>query len=198
MPEYATLAEVKQRMPELGAGDDALITSLIFGVSAYFDRFTGQSFGSTTEVRTFSGNGSNQIFIRPPLTAAPTLVRVRSSTSEAWRTVPAGDIRLMPEGRTAGAPILWLEIGNTPTGADYLWPESDLTVEITGTWGRTGVPDDIREACLQTVVNLYRSRGSAGSDMEVGIGGTYMPDISKAMPLFAYNILRSYRRLVFA
>jgi len=185
-------------MPELGVSDDALITSLIFGVSAHFDRFIGQSLGSTTEVRTFSGNGSNQIFIRPPLTAAPTLVRVRSSTSEAWRTVPAADIRLMPEGRTAGAPILWLELGNTPTGADYLWPESDLTVEITGTWGRTAVPDDIREACLQTVVNLYRSRGSAGSDMEVGIGGTYMPDISKAMPLFAYNILRSYKRLVFA
>jgi hypothetical protein len=32
----------------------------------------------------------------------------------------------------------------------------------------------------------------------VGVGGTFMPDISKAMPLFAYNILRSYRRLVFA
>jgi len=198
MSEYATLSEVKARMPELGTSDDAVISTLIFGVSAYIDHMTGRSFGTETVARTFSGNGSNRIFIRPPLTAAPTLVRVRSNTGDAWRTVPAADIRLMPEGRATGEPILWLEIGNTPTGADYAFPASDLTVEITGTWGRTTVPDDIREACIETVVNLYRARGSAGSDMEVGVGGTYMPDIPKAIPAFAYTVLRSYKRLVLA
>lgn len=198
MAEYATLAEVKRRMPELGTSDDDVLTGLVIAVSAYFDHSTGQSFGSETSLRTFSGNGTNQVFIRPSLTAAPTLVRVRSNTSEAWRTVPAADIRLMPEGRRVGDPVLWLELGNTVTGTDYLWPESDQTVEITGTWGRSTVPDDIREACIETVVNLYRARGSAGSDMEVGVGGTYMPDIPKAIPAFAYTVLRSYKRLVLA
>ena len=103
-----------------------------------------------------------------------------------------------PKGDRSGDLILWLELGGTPTGTDYVWPLADQTVEITGSWGREDVPDDIREAAIQTVVNLYRSRGSAGSDMEVGVGGRFMPDISKAMPLFAYNILRSYKRLVFA
>ena len=184
-------------MPELGTGDDALITSLVYAVSAYFDRFTQQRFDSETSVRLFSGDGTGRILIRPPLAAAPTLVRVRANARDAWRTVTAGDIKLMPEGRRPGDPIQWLQLLDTPTGNEQIFPESDDTVEVTGTWGRNGVPDDIREACLQTVVNLYRSRGSAGQD-EVGIGGQYMPDISKSMPLFAYNILRSYRRLVFA
>lgn len=196
MSEYAALADVKARMPELGVSDDAVIQTMIVGVSAYIDRMTGRTFGTETVLRTFSGSGSNRIFIRPPLTAAPTLVRVRSNTGDAWRTVPAADIRLMPEGRATGEPILWLEIGNTPTGSDYAFPASDLTVEITGTWGRSSVPDDIREACIETVVNLYRARGSAGEDIH--LGGAYMPDIPKAIPAFAYTVLRSYKRLVMA
>lgn len=185
-------------MPELGISDDALITNFIGAVSAYFDEETQSRFDTESSLRLFTGNGTNQLFIRPPLASAPTLVRVRANARDAWRTVTAGDIKLMPQGRRPGDPILWLQIIDTPTGVEQIFPDSDDTVEVTGTWGRTVIPDDLREAAAQTVVNLYRSRGSAGSDMEVGVGGTYMPAIVKAMPHFAWAILQNYKRLVYA
>lgn len=197
MSEYAALADVKARMPELGTSDDAVIESLIFAASAYFETCTGRTFGNETKLQVFSGNGTSQLFMHPPLASTPTLVRVRSNSSDSWRTITS-DVRVMPEGRRTGDPVLWLEIRDTPTGTDSVFPAANDTVEVTGTWGRTAVPDDIKEACIQTVVNLYRSRGSAGSDMEVGVGGTYMPDIPKAIPAFAYTVLRSYKRLVLA
>lgn len=198
MPEYASLAEIHARMPELGTSDDALLTSLVGTVSAYFDNVTQRRFDSETKLQLFAGNGTRQQFIRPSLASAPTLVRVRANAKDAWRSVPLGDLRYMPSGRRTGEPILWLEIIDTPTGADTIFPEADDTVEITGAWGRSVIPDDIREACLETVINLYRARGSAGADVEVGIGGTYMPDIPKAMPSFAWKVLQSYKRLVYA
>lgn len=206
MAEYCTLAEVKQRMPEIGSSDDPLMSSLIFAVSAHFDRVTNRRFDSETATRVFSGGdlysggglGSKKLFFRPPLAAAPTLVRIRSTGQTAYSTLSLADVKLMPEGRVAGEPVLWLELADTPIGTNVVWPSADDTVEITGTWGRTDVPADIREACIETVVNLYRSRGSAGADVEVGIGGAYMPDIPKAIPAFAYRILMSYKRLVFA
>lgn len=208
MSDYATLAEVHLRMPELGTGDDALITSLITSVSSYFDRFTGRAFApEAATVRTFSGGelysgggiGHKKLFIRPALASAPTLVRIRNTANEAWRVVPAGDVKAMPEGRKTGDPILWLELIDTPTSTatDTTWPAADDAVEITGTWNQTAVPEDIHEACLQTVVNLYRSRGSAGLD-EVANSAMYMPTIPKAIPAFAYQVLRSYKKLVYA
>lgn len=206
MPEYCSLAEVHQRMPELGASDDALLTSMVYAVSSYFDETTQRRFDSETSVHIVTGGemfaggglGRSKLFLRPPLASAPTQVRIRDNAKGSWRIVPIGDVKLMPEGRRSGDPILWLQLIDTPTGTDSVWPSSDDSVEITGTWGRSTVPDDIREACIQTVVNLYRSRGSAGSDMEVGIGGTYMPAIVKAMPHFAWAILQNYKRLVYA
>lgn len=186
-------------MPELPTTDDTMIGALITAVSSYFDRFTGRTFSpEAATLRIFSGDGTNRIILSPPLASAPTLVRVRANASDVWRTVTAGDVRLMPEGRKTGDPILWLELSDAPTGIEYLWPEALDTVEITGTWGITATPPEIKEACLETVVNLYRARGSAGSDMEVGVGGTFMPDVAKAMPLMAYKILQSYKRFVVA
>ena len=133
-------------MPELGTGDDALITSFITNVSTYIDTYTQRSFASEAAVlRLFSGNGTNQLFMRPTLASAPTLVRVRANARDAWRTVTAGDIRLMPEGRRTGDPILWLEIIDTPTGVEQIFPDSNDTVEVTGTWGQTTTPVDIKE-----------------------------------------------------
>lgn len=206
MAEYTTLAAVHARMPELGTSDDALLQDLIFVVSAYFNTYTKRRFDSDTSVRTFTGGdlfsggglGSKKLFFRPPLATAPTLVRIRSNASTVWRTLSLADVKLMPEGRRNGDPILWIELLDTPVGTDTVWPSADDTVEVTGTWGLSTVPDDIREACTQTVINLYRARGSAGHDVEVGIGGTFMPDIPKAMPNFAYQVLRQYKRLVFA
>jgi hypothetical protein len=197
MAEYCGLTDVKARMPELGTSDDTLLVDLVFAVSAYFDSETNDRFDSETKLQLFSGTGTNKLFIRPPLASVPTLIRVRDNAAGAWRTVPAGDVKLMPEGRRTADPALWLELLDFPTGPDLVWPEASDTVEITAVWGRSVIPDDIREACIQTVVNLYRSRGSAGND-EVGIGGQFMPDIPKAMPHFAYRILQNYKRLVYA
>lgn len=200
MADYCTLADVHLRMSELGTGDDAFISALITSVSTFFDSQTGQTFAAEAAgIRLFSGKGTCKLFIRPPLSAAPTLVRVRDNTSGAWRTVPSGDIHLMPEGRATNGYVLWLELRDTITGTDSVWPQADESVEITGPWTPTAVPTDIKEACAETVVNLYRSRGSAGADMESGIGGTYMPDIPKAIPAFAWKVLQAYNsKLVFA
>jgi len=197
--DYATLSEIHARMPELGTSDDGLITSLVFALSSYFDTFTGRQFGPEAAVaRTFSGRGTKILFVRPPLASAPTLVRIRDNVKDAvWNTVPSGDIKLMPEGRRTGDPILWLQLIDQPTGTDNLWPEADDTVEVTGTWGRAAIPEDIREACIETVINLYRSRGSAGNDLMTN-SSAFTPEIPKAIPSFAYGILRSYKRLVYA
>lgn len=199
MSEYTTLPQVHLRMPELGTDDDQLLSDMIRAVSAYFDSETENRFDNETKLQLFSGNGTKQLFIHPALASAPTLVRIRDNALGAWRTVPTADVRLMPEGRRNGDPIRWLELLDTPSGPDTIWPKADDTAEITGPWGRTAVPDDIAEACLQTVVNLYRARGSAGTDVEPAFsGGAYMSAIPKAMPHFAWAVLQNYKRLVFA
>lgn len=198
MAEYCVLGDVKARMPELGSGDDGLIGDLILAVSAFFDSETEARFDNETKLQLFSGTGTKQLYIRPRLATAPTLVRVRDNALGTWRTVPAGDVKAMPEGRRTDDPIRWLELLDNPTGPDHYWPKADDTVEITGTWGRSAVPADLKEAAIQTVVNLYRSRGSAGSDMELGTGGAFMPTVAKALPHFAWMVLQNYRRLVFA
>ena len=196
MAEYCTLDEVRARLPELGTSDDPVLSSLITAVSAYFDGETESRFDSESMVQVFTGTGTKQLFIRPPLASAPTQVRIRDNAQAAWRVVPIADVKLMPEGRRTGEPIRWLELLDVTTGPDHYWPKADSTAEITGPFGRATVPDDLREGAIQTVVNLYRSRGSAGSDMEVGVGGTYMPAIVKAIPHFAWSVLQNYRRLV--
>jgi hypothetical protein len=200
--DYCVLADVTARLPDLDASANAIITALITAASAVIDVETQRpdGFGQTASiVRLFDSPpwdtpyGGRQLFLGDIVSVSQ--LRVKAGTTSTFSTAAQTDYVIRPNPEL-GLPGRYLELVDIPSavlgfGVGY------ATVEVTGVWGWPAVPAAIKEATIQTTISMWRGRGS-GETEPIGITTLGQPVIPKAIPPLAYELLRHYRRTVFA
>lgn len=191
MGDYATLAQIKARLGDVGSDSDPLLTELAGDASRLIDRFTGRRFDvdAVDVVRLMDGRGSDVLFT--PDLASLTAVRVRSGKQQAWRTVPVADVLLQPADRRSEWPALWIEIADEPSGTEAVFPKGDRTVELTGKFGWAAVPSDVKTACIDIAINLFRARGSGVDPSGIDLVG--QAPFARAMPALAHRLTEYVR-----
>lgn len=173
MGDYATLDEIKARVPDLGAEYDAILTSLKAQASRDIERLTGQFFEPVTATKTFDGSGTSTLMLpwQWPLVSVTTLKVRTGGEGTAQVTVAAADFFLEPAGRPAADPARWIELGVGRTSGVRIFTAGKGTVEIVGTWGRAAIQADINDLCIEITLQLYRERGQGPSNLASALHG---------------------------
>jgi hypothetical protein len=147
---YATLVDYKARFfGDTGdTKDDAAINSVIEVVSRKIDEICWQRFYTTTEIRYFTAEDSDILFLPRPvstLTALSTDHDGDRAYENLW--VDGTDFDKMPfNAALDGEPYKWIE--TIPNG-NYKFPVGiSRGVKISGKFGWAAVPRPIIEACL--------------------------------------------------
>ena len=160
---YATLAQFKQRtgITSTDANRDTDLELIIQASSRKIDQYCGRVFYATAAgvVRYFTAQNVHRCYVNDytALTAVETDDDGDGTIETTWA---ATDYRKMPIQDAGGLwPYTFLEV--MPQG-NYTFPKG-LTggVKLTGTWGWTAVPDEVREACLLTSNRLWQRRAAA-------------------------------------
>lgn len=199
MSSYATLAELKEHLPDLGDGQDALLQKFLDRAEADIERECQRVFTSSAATRLFDGSGSNRLMV-PDLVSVTTL-RVKSSTGAAFVNVAAADYFLEPAIREPGWPAQWIEISDVPSGGVRAFGRGKRTAEVTGSWGFAAVPLVIKEVAIELGIRLFRLKGRGGSDEGGGEVGGLQPAGAgvRALPADLARRVTNYRRVsVFA
>ena len=188
---YATTAQVKAYLPDLGTDHDTVLGDIAERASRIIDRFTGRRFDTVVEARLFEGTGTNRIFVSDLVSVSLIRVKQDGTIGITWTTVPASNYFLGPPRRSEW-PAQLVDVGITSTVSGF--PLGYRTVEITGTWGWAAVPKDIEEATIELAVQMWRSRGS-GAD-QYGIDSIQQPGVPRALPSLAHRITQYTARPV--
>ncbi len=191
MASYASTAQVKAYLPDLGTDHDAVLGDIAERASRIIDRFTGRRFDTVVEARLFEGTGTNRIFVSDLVSVSLVRVKQDGTVGTTWTTVPSTNYFLGPP-RRGEWPAQLVDVGITSTVSGF--PLGYRTVEITGTWGWAAVPKDIEEATIELAVQMWRSRGS-GAD-QYGIDAIQQQAIPRALPSLAHRITQYTARPV--
>ncbi len=171
-----TVNDVKIRMASEASdkADDEMLAQIIRGVSAVFDIITERTFIINQADVTEYYDGGMELYVdRWPVVSIASL---KISADWDWSSVTAlvadTDYRLQSKnGRIYYLPgISWpyssgRQKGDFPCGIDniqiiytggYIGPDGSVLA------GQTGLPDDIREACIQQVMFYFKRRHDIG------------------------------------
>ncbi len=183
----ATVQELQAYIKVANAGDEALLTDLLEGSSLFIERITGRQFHPEPETddedavaKTFSTHGQEFVTV-------PDLREIESATLggaeiDAY-TESAGSGYVI--SGTLPTPSLWL------SGLDYpTLTRNDLV--ITGYWGFSPVPADIKDACLRLAARGYKERAAGFSDSVSDAEGGLL-SYFRQLPAFVQAVVNSYR-----
>lgn len=154
---YAAISEVKAykiagTVVALTSYTDAEIGAKIALAEALIETITGDIFYVKTETNLFDGNGLTRLFFPPEVPyRLLSVTRVREydldGTTVLDTFVEDEDFKSYPYYLETA-----LELAeDTPRrrfGTGGVWPKGQDNIEIVGTWGRSAVPADIREATI--------------------------------------------------
>lgn len=149
--EYATLAEVKARLlNKTVTVDEAELDGMREAASRAIDDYLEVSPGyfipiGSPSVKILRGTGDSFIILPAPLSGSVTI------TADSDITVP--------DFTVDGLRLRTLNSYGLPTEF-IVWYKGQY-YSVTGTWGYTAIPPQIREACLQLVVHFWRGRDKA-------------------------------------
>lgn len=197
---YLTLLEFKNYKGGTGVfgsdtSDDAVIEALIEGASRFIDNMTGKVFFSDTGTRYYSPEFADTIFIDniTTLTTLKTDDNLDGTFENTWNTGQStGDFWLMPLNAVEkGIPFSWIEVN--PDG-DYSFTKGRKTVEISGTWGYSSVPTEIKNACYEIVNAAFgrRSGQNITGNAEVTAAGIVITP--EDITAYARKILQMHTR----
>lgn len=193
-----TLEDAKSYIRELDPADndpDDQLISLINAASETLIEQTGREFvalETNPATRTFT------IPYRQPFDYTLEVGDLAALTVVSINDTPVllADLAYKPENRRPWEPITALVFSDLYSP---WWPGS--TVEITGTWGFPTVPEAVKQACRFTVDSWYTRdfrRTSETFDDNVAIVGAATvttPDVTRALPRHAYDLVAPFRRL---
>ena len=219
MANYVTAAEVYAYAYQKVTGDEALLTALIPRASRLFDREAGlpdnyfAAYVDPTAAgqRDFWGDGTDYLKIDPYLsTLTPTISMPSGFTapdfieathqSRPRLCVPGefflvrtyGDNAMRFSGLSDRRDLFPADFSGN---LDYVgWPDG-IRVQVTAKWGFDAVPEDVKEAVIETVVTIWRSRDTAFARAVAIDTNTLLFD---ALPPRAKLIAERYRASKFA
>lgn len=172
--DLTTLASVREFM-NLSSGQtatDVSLGSLVTQASAAICRYAGREFApasSAATARKFRYEGGGYLFFAPYDLQTTTLVRIDTEGAAPTDLTAADDYVLLPLNAPQGV-YTHMEMRNlgpaSQTSARDYTPSRQIT--ITGTWGFSTVPDDVKLAANITCAWLMRNHAAMpGKDLGV-------------------------------
>jgi len=163
---YCTLAEVKAALRLTDNTDDALLENSIEAASRRIDGYCGTFF--------YQKQATIDLFTRSPyycnipdLASSSIVLKTDDNGDESFITTwSASDYQLRPTATAlTGLPFRQIVATGTKTFPLFFDPDRP-SVRVTGTFGWSQIPDDVREACV-----LLSMRGFARYNSSLGVVG---------------------------
>lgn len=180
MPQFATLADVKSFMSITGATDDALLTSLIVAASGAMETVLNRTVAQSAYTDTVDGNGKAAMMLsnRPVI------------------SVSAVTINGQPVPASSGYGVTgYAQDDNVVFLRNLVFTRGLRNVVIAYQAGWATVPDDIKQACIETVALKYKQKEYAGYRSKSLAGETVVFDKSD-FPDSVERILNNYRKVI--
>jgi hypothetical protein len=170
--------------------DDAVIDAIIEAASRHIDNMTGKTFyPSTASTSRYYTACYNDIVYIDVLSTLVSVVTDNDNDGVYETTWSTTDYITMPENSSI---ISWIE---TSGYGNYSFPLQTKGVKIIGTWGYTTAPADIKEACLEISMSIYKRRHGENSSADSMVTTDGVVITPKDIPGFAAKIMRNYKRI---
>ena len=157
--QFVDKADVKEIMEKADATHDAILTSMIQRVSASMEAYCNRSYKKQARTEVFNAGRKNYWLSAAPVDAAAeltvtlsTILQTIDSNFYLW-----GDIGL-------------IEFITSPTDTTPKAVSITYTGGYAETSGVLAVPDDLKHACIEQVIFLFRRR------KDIGLSSVSMPD----------------------
>lgn len=153
---YATLDEVRRRIPHIEDDDDTDLGSVIEGISRWIDQHRGRRFYAATETRYYSPPSLDLVVV-DDLLSLTTLKTDEDGDQTFERTWTSADYELFPyNASTDGVPYISIE--RSRLGA-LVFPAGFRSTEVAGSFGyASATPKVIHEACVLASMRLWDRR----------------------------------------
>lgn len=212
--DYVTMDQVRAYVYQSQDADEDLLIRITTRAARLFDAacslpdgyFTQGNAGQTASLRYFWGDGTDYLKIDPHLsTPAPTVTMPSGFAVLNWVVAnPYQSMRMNTPGEfflsrrygddysTLGAlaerrDFFFAEFSNQ---VDYVgWPNG-IRVGVTAKWGWDSTPEEVQEAVLETIANIWRSKDQ-GYARAVAIDGVAV--INSPLPPRAQMIADNYK-----
>ena len=148
---YCTLPELKARMQLEDTLDDELINDCINSASRTIDNYCDRQFYATTEARYFDPPCGELLTFGPfnDLTSVTSVKSDATGDGTFETTWAASEYQLVPVNRAGPEARPYTGIRSLGRSWPYAQPSvSSRLIEITGTWGWSAVPSNVKTACL--------------------------------------------------
>lgn len=180
MADLTTLAAVKQWLNVTATTDDALLASLVSGVSAWVQSWLSRQILSASYSDTLNGNGKDLVFLKnAPITAV-------ASVSVDAVAIPV---------RTAIGQSGYYFDDDAVYLDGYSFTKNRQNVIVAYTAGYAAVPLDLELATKKLVGMSYKEKDRIGQS-SVGLAGSQTNFIITDLPKDVQSILWQYRRVV--
>lgn len=172
--QYATLADVKQRLWPAGttqdATDDDVLDTIVRAVNAWVTGYIGYYVGPSSDTfRLLHGKdaiGGKRLWIVGGMRTV-TLLEVAPQTGGAFVTATSTDYILRPYSWELGPgePYHCIEFVDIPTGPVTYIPYGFANVRATGLPGWAYVPPDLAEWATTLAVRTFKARQTGQADL---------------------------------
>ncbi len=153
---YATLDEVRRRIPHLADDDDTDLESVIEGVSRWIDKDRGRKMYAATETRYYVPV-SDSLVVIDDLLSLTTLKTDEDGDQTFERTWTSSDYLLAPyNASTDGGPYTSIERSRLGSLA---FPVEFRSVQVIGSFGYASTtPMAVHEVCVLLSMRLFERR----------------------------------------
>ena len=181
LTRYATIEDFQSYCYQFSAGTEGFVEKILPNASRTIDRYIGVEdyhFGQieeadTATARTYYGNGTNYLEVDPhgaspaPTLAMPTGYTVPGYVAHRKQFFFAfekiyGDNALgfgaVENGSGFDGVLFAQDIDSRNSSLGWL---RGVPITVTAKWGWDETPGDIKEACLEVALQIYRGRDSA-------------------------------------
>lgn len=195
---YATLAEVKSYLGISDNLDDTLLENMVEAASRTIDRIANRRFylDTNASARLYRVTNPLALFVDDIGSTSGLVVKTDDNGDGTYETTLTlnTDYTLDPLNANAiGRP--WTQI--TRLGYDEFPIPLNYRpgVEVTAKWGWPTVPDDINQACLILVADLFKRKDAPGGVVGLAeIGTIRLSPLGRDIAA----MVRAYRRMVLA
>lgn len=195
--DLTTLASVREflRLSDSTQTDmDALLTTFVGQASKAIHKYTGREFAplsTASQQRIFAYRGGGRLYFTPYDLSAATLVQIDTDTDTATTLTADDDYFLFPRNAIDGV-YEYMELRGFEPAArmsgNAVKPWREVT--ITGTWGFSAVPADVKTAANMLVAFWYRQHSALSGVDLAGEGDRFGP---VNLPSGVMQLLAPYR-----
>ena len=188
--------ERAQLNPQVAAAPAATRTAFIKAASAAIVTFCGRPFVSDTVTEYYNGDGSQTLTLRRyPVTTLTTITIIDTDADDTDDDIDGDEFRGWADDANAGI-IRFKPSPSTDVEFTY-FPAGHENVKVAYTAGYADIPEDIQEACVQTVAWLL-----SANERDAGLTAEKLGDYqytressSGLLPPVAKALLARYRNV---